>query len=145
MKHIEWDSSNDTGIPAIDSQHRQLLLLLNMLGKATDGNEPDEKLIAILARFVDSNELHFSSEERFMAGMSYPGLDDHKKEHANLMSYVRHLQGNLMSKQEAFTPAIMLYLAKWLDNHLKTADAAYVEFIQVQNKKSSRRGLLPLA
>ena len=145
MKPIAWDPSNNTGVPAIDGQHRRLLMLLNLLGEAAEKKEQDKTLLEILTRFVDNNELHFNSEERFMAGMSYPGLEDHKKEHANLMSYVRHLQSNLVSKNESFTPAIMLYLVNWLDNHLKTADAAYVEFIRVQKAKPSRKDFLPIA
>jgi len=128
MKHLEWDSSYDTGIAMIDSQHRQLITIYNEIREALDRNIEQNLLIALLTTWVDSTELHFIAEEQFMSSMAYPDLLAHKREHTKLMAYVRHLQGNLLSKQETVTPAIMLYLANWMMDHVKNVDSKYAEY-----------------
>lgn len=83
-----WDKSLETGNKLIDSQHRQLINLLDIL-KLTG---PDYKdILALLDKLMDFTVVHFLSEENLMAEVKYPPAPKKEmtQQHEKFKNYTR--------------------------------------------------------
>ncbi|MCE1188141.1 MAG: bacteriohemerythrin [Ignavibacteria bacterium] len=128
MPLINWADSMSVGIPEIDDQHKKLIDLTNLFYAAMNAGKSREVTGHIIAELVAYTEYHFSAEEQLMESRSYPGLEEHKKEHLKLTLqvkdlYVRHEKGNLIISME-----IMNFLRDWLNNHIKESDRQYQRY-----------------
>jgi len=130
MNQKQWDPVYDTGVVAIDHQHRELLKSLGALLLAFAAGETRRRLCKRLSGIVAATVSHFASEERFMQSMDYPGLEQHAQVHADLLVYIGRLQGQLESGEVEFSRGILRFLEDWLDKHLRAEDAAYAHYHQ---------------
>ena len=64
-----WDESLETGNAIIDSQHRQLISLIDAL---TDEPKSANKILRLLNEVMDFTIIHFLSEEELMTDVNYP-------------------------------------------------------------------------
>ena len=62
-----WDESLETGNAVIDSQHRQLIHLVDALKEPHTDN-----IFSILNEVMDFTNIHFLSEEELMDEVNYP-------------------------------------------------------------------------
>jgi hemerythrin-like metal-binding protein len=86
-----WSPDYETGDARIDSQHRQLLYLANLLWTALVEGKSD----AVVTRAIDAlsaySREHFTEEERFFERIGTPLLADHRKQHERLAKDVRDM------------------------------------------------------
>lgn len=125
---IEWTAEMETGIPAVDSDHRVLLALVNQI--ADEGNKGDPTAVEfVLDELLGYSALHFAREEEFLARAGYPDLEEHRRVHEALLDTVRGLQRRMV----AFTPGLgeelHRFLGDWLTNHIQGEDQAYVPYV----------------
>lgn len=75
-----WTQALSVGIPEIDAQHQELFRRVDRLIAATLANDLGETgaMLAFLAEYVVT---HFTTEERYMRDVGYPGLPRHREEH----------------------------------------------------------------
>jgi len=74
----EWSSKIEVGLPEIDAQHRQLFELAATF--AGDGEQI--RVLKSLAMLTEYVKVHLREEEEMMAACRYPGLEAHKRLHA---------------------------------------------------------------
>lgn len=79
----------------IDRQHRELVNIYHRLNDALKNNGPRKDIYRILDEVISYTELHFSTEERLMANSGYPLIEEHRKNHQELMNDARRLKGRL--------------------------------------------------
>ena len=96
--HLQWHEAYESGHPTIDSDHRELFDLANVLlqraGAAVEGPEA----IAALETLVDHIRVHFAQEEQILEERNYSHLTEHRRAHAGLLKRAavlreRHIQG----------------------------------------------------
>ena len=81
---FDWDSSINTGIDFIDSQHKELFRIgrdIEQLLIARCIGVKDETLLQIVCELRDYVAYHFYHEERLMEMYNFEGIEEHKKEH----------------------------------------------------------------
>ncbi len=129
-----WNSRFETGIDLIDAQHQSLFEALNRLAEAFKAGNAKQQVKACLVFLVGYTQEHFQTEEQFMREMDYPGLAEHRGEHARLMEQVRDLQ---MAFEEGQPVAmdVAIFLADWLKVHIHESDLAYVRFMKEPRQK----------
>jgi hemerythrin len=137
---VEWNDAYSVGIKTIDDQHKQLIFLTNELYKGCLGGEDEARRYfdATVRKVVDYAKYHFTSEEKLMARVRYPGLEDHKKEHEN---FVLRLADDIRNFRDGhkFTPILFVrYLKDWVLSHIAVMDKNYAKYIL----KLKRDGLL---
>ena len=86
---IELSQNHKTGIPGIDAQHKELLIMLdafqNLLKEEDTSTDSVEATIqAILVHL----RAHFSTEENLMEMVSFPQVKEHKKLHRNFITLI---------------------------------------------------------
>jgi hemerythrin-like metal-binding protein len=131
MMHIQWDESYKLGIPAIDSDHKALLDLLNrFLAASTGGAEPGA-LADILHDLIEQTREHFAREETMLDRNDYPDLARHRAEHHRLLEQAKHFQERYAAgaAPRDLSMETAEFLQNWLVEHIARSDKPYRPFI----------------
>jgi hemerythrin len=129
MPLIRWTNELSVGLGAIDSQHQQLLAMLNDLHDAMLTGTAKSKLPQIVSSLNEYATTHFASEERFMMQAGYPNLREHQVEHAAFTRKVKEFQEWLPKGTLALTLETMEFLRDWLVNHIQRTDKRYAPYL----------------
>jgi len=126
------DESTTTGIPTIDSQHKELFDRVNNLLMAltlAKGNEEVSNTVNFLESYI---KVHLSTEEDFMIKNSYPGYPPHKAAHAVFTNNVLKLKKEFQEKGATSNLAVAVkdLVGDWFMNHIRTVDMQYVPFLK---------------
>lgn len=129
MKDIVWSRILSVGVVEIDDDHRRLIALFNELNRALAAGDSAEYLAATLEELINCTVWHFSHEERLMLKHGFPGIEPHKAAHRELIEAVRELQAKLAQAGHAVTQDEILYLDRWLTEHILTVDQGLGAFL----------------
>ncbi|SOB60149.1 Methyl-accepting chemotaxis protein III [Pseudodesulfovibrio profundus] len=127
---MERDASFNTGIVEIDDQHRQLVDMLNRLNGAMAHGEGASVLGNIFDELKAYTISHFGTEEKLFDETGYPGAEQHKQIHANLLEKVMELESDFKSGRVTMSREILMLLKDWLQNHIKGVDMEYVDHLK---------------
>ncbi len=132
MQSPAWFEGIATGVQTMDTEHRVQVSLINafeVLIRDKDKGGFAEKTIAQLADFTS---MHFLSEELLMRRRDYPQLEAHKAEHTRLLKRIDELRKNLGSGEGDAVLATVDELRRWLVEHIKSMDQAFVDWCEAQ-------------
>lgn len=133
---MKWLPDLETGIEIIDNQHKSLVAHVDKL-MALLKNPTDKAVEENLFFFVEYASTHFMCEEKMMAEIDYPELEEHKKHHTAFMQKLVKFRlvgktDNAATLKELFDSAL-----DWLVNHIcgwdKKMAAYYREYKQTSN------------
>lgn len=124
---IEWSNELSVGIEEIDEQHKVLVELLNNISEATQQRRGQEKAEEILNKLIEYAKIHFAVEESLMRIMGYPGYEDHKLRHQELMYSVLDLMTKVNHRKLTIGFELQFFLKNWLTKHILETDKQYVE------------------
>lgn len=135
MVRIDWSDEYKLGLPAIDTDHRELMDLCNEFLDAVEADAPLAALAVILDRMVLRTRAHFVAEERMLDRHSYPGLAFHKAEHDRMLVQAEMLRARFNeARQEEdllkVTSETAEFLQFWLLDHIRTKDRPYQPFLR---------------
>jgi len=92
---LVWHASHECGNATIDHQHRKLFAISNkFLSTLVSGNAETIGLLSfndILMEVI----IHFHDEEEILASIGYPGLEEHHRIHAKLVTHATKLNKQL--------------------------------------------------
>ncbi len=128
-----WKDEYLIGIAEIDEQHKTLFLLAEKIKKDIKEDCENDKIISnSLIKIVQYTKQHFSTEERIMEELSYPGLANQKIEHRDLVKELKIILMKL--KKGNKYSGIQLYnlVNQWLVNHILTEDIKIRDFVKTQ-------------
>ncbi len=112
------------GIPAIDEEHRHILLMIHRL-KASEDKSGD---VAgdVLGDLREYTVKHFKHEESLLESLGYPDLEAHIGEHRALTRKVDQLIGDsgIMHREN-----VRNLLEAWVKHHILDSDQRYVQFM----------------
>lgn len=128
MVHLVWDQYLETGIDAIDAQHRQIVDYINELHDAI--SHKDRAVVGeTIDHLCDYVATHFVFEENLMEKAGYPQTTAHKAAHEgfarSITSYKQRFDAG-----EDIARQLRSGLCIWLVEHIKREDGAYVEKVQ---------------
>jgi hemerythrin-like metal-binding protein len=130
MAQFKWDDSLRTGIAPVDADHHLLIGLINQLDEAVLAGEGREVIGSVLTVLLEYVETHFAREEGFMARAGYPGLAEHRRQHADLAARVRDISERYSRDQiRVLDRELLGFLKTWLIDHIMKTDMAYRPFV----------------
>jgi hemerythrin len=127
MSAIKWDSSFLLGSREIDEHHKHLVGLLSKTHDEFVAGTPN--LGPTLDELVDYAKYHFRSEELWMLDGLYPGIKEHKKEHAIFLNEVLKIQREFRSGSPHLSLEMLLFLETWITDHILKTDAQFGRFL----------------
>jgi hemerythrin len=134
-KFVEWSDDLSVGIEEIDSQHKVLVDLVNQMHEAIHQRHGSDVVIDILNQLTDYTRIHFAVEESLMRILNYPGYEDHRDVHEELVQHIVELQEKVASGKTSIGFELMHFLKVWLTKHILEEDMAYSGFFLAAGAK----------
>ncbi len=125
MSLMKWTQEDyGTNVDVCDKQHQELFSRVNALNDAVGGGNRKEIGLR-LDHLIDYVVEHFQTEERLMEQRGYAGLDQHRREHDNLVSTCIDLQGRFHANETEIEEGTLAFIKNWLDHHIPVIDRSY--------------------
>ena len=122
---FKWSSDYSVGIKTIDSQHQELVNILNRLFIAVSKREGDKAIAGILDALMGYTKEHFTLEERLMQQARYKDLEAHKLEHRKLIEQLDQLCKKHLIEEKPIYFEMLNFLKTWLREHIQGVDTKY--------------------
>lgn len=121
-----WSSKYETGIELVDTQHRNLVALINRVGEAQQQSQPSFTIEPILEELAAYARDHFATEHRLMrdAGLHEDYVRNHVSSHASFVKQLDLMRACLEDAPEQLVPDLLRYLITWLAEHILVEDQA---------------------
>jgi len=131
MALFEWNDGLSVGIEVIDTDHKLLVSLINLLDEAVADGQGKETTGSVLNTLYDYTDYHFAREEKMMQACHYPDLERHKKMHKALKSRVMEIRDDYAKGASAHIELDVLeFLKDWLTDHIMGRDKLYIAAMQ---------------
>lgn len=126
---IEWNDNLKTGIPIIDEQHQELIVMLNRFGRFRCGKECFDEAFAELEDFAN---IHFKTEEDLMVTLNYPKYEEHKTYHDEFIKTVKKFKEKIISNENIYElgEEVIKLGNDWITNHYTYDDVELVKYIK---------------
>jgi len=136
MAYFEWSEDLSVNETEIDDQHKILIGIINDLHNSIQVGFDREDIDKILTRLILYVQVHFDTEEHYMAQYTYLDEVEHKKEHFALTVKVGELYRKQLEGQPSVAFEIMDFLKTWLTDHILKIDKKFGAYL-------SNHGRLP--
>jgi hemerythrin len=118
------------GIPVLDTQHANLVRICSNLRMAClkgveTGNNRFQRAVHEAADYA---RYHFSTEEKLMSILEYPGFYDHKKEHDEFIWEILSRSKQFKDGDEFLPEKLVHFLGEWIRNHIAFYDKAFSDY-----------------
>ena len=115
----------------IAAQHEHFSTVLHDLKHAHDSGENWHTLAAMVDQLIIDVREHFEQEEELMAKGGYPDLSEHRGHHETFLRRLQVLRAELDRKETELISVITELLARWFQEHERTADRAMLSYLNI--------------
>lgn len=123
MSFAEWDHRYETGIKAVDEEHRQIVELINDFHDLLVRDSSRAEVIDLLSVVHTNIKSHFVAEEDLMRSMVYPNYRIHKADHDRLLEEITQISLNCEAGKYFNKPLALAERVKnWFDTHFFDMD-----------------------
>ncbi|MBG0777083.1 MAG: hemerythrin family protein [Desulfovibrionaceae bacterium] len=126
---MEWNDRLSVNIRDIDSQHKQLVAMLNRLHDAMKAGSTGAVIAQIVSEMKRYSVSHFTTEEGYMKKHGYPDYTAHKAEHEKFVAKVAQVERDLQAGAGAMSMDILNFLSNWMITHIRGTDKKYTPFL----------------
>jgi hemerythrin-like metal-binding protein len=124
---VSWSAEFETGLPALDDPHREMVKGFNRLVAATEGKAD---AAAALGRLLDALERHFLEEDALMRTSGFPQAAQHQALHAFLVQWGRGLEARVAERHGAVGSEGLNDLEDRLMDHILLEDRGLAKHLQ---------------
>ena len=127
-----WNDNLLIGVPLIDDQHRKMVEMIDRLMLACKEEKGKTEIGRTLGFTADYVKEHFRDEESLQEKYAYPGINAHKRLHAQFAMTIN----TIVQEFERVGPSLSLVkklnqtLVEWLIKHISVEDKKIGEHIQ---------------
>ncbi|MDD3435813.1 MAG: bacteriohemerythrin [Candidatus Gastranaerophilales bacterium] len=128
---IEWNDKLKTGIPLIDEEHQELIVMLTRIGRFRCGAKSFEEALNELHAYVKT---HFKTEEDYMISANYPEYEDHKACHDKLIKDLDFFLQKKEQNESIYEMGVELsnFVGEWIVNHYSDEDVKLADYIKTR-------------
>lgn len=129
--HIaKWSEKLETGIRAIDNDHKGLFEDIRFLGEAMAAGADVKHVDNAIACLETYCQEHFSREETFLIGARYPDTTAHIKEHRRMTRQIARLRALYRADPKQIDGRkVLAFLSNWLSEHILGRDMRYIPYL----------------
>lgn len=121
MSSLHWSPNLSVGVEALDSDHRELIDLMNELDGEIGRKGGHDAIMGRLDALIARTETHFRREEAMMAEAGYPEAEHHARLHEALMGEIWELR-EIHASGTDIGPEIADFIKRWLVSHIMESD-----------------------
>ncbi|MBF0382287.1 MAG: hemerythrin family protein [Magnetococcales bacterium] len=120
---IDWDKVPRVGVPVIDFEHQQLVIIINKLyNSVTSGVVSRSELLQIMLDLFDYTVYHFTAENKIMVEVGYPQAEQHSKKHESLQEQILDFASSFFEYEVDVREDLLQVLKTWLVEHIVKSD-----------------------
>lgn len=135
MAFFEWADDFVIDHGPIDTDHLQLVALVNELHTATTQGTGHQVVGDIIKRLVAYTRLHFAREEQIMASARFSGLVAHQASHRQIIVQLEALQHKHDGGSITVASQLSTLLRDWLSVHIRRSDKELLFFLKKEIRK----------
>jgi len=121
---LEWSKQLSVGNAMIDSEHRDLLRMINDVELAIRAKDR-VALLPAFKRLEEGVGVHFVNEEKIARAVNF-AFTQNKLEHQYVQKEFQHIRGELVDKNgtwsESAAEHYSYFLSEWMIEHIKEED-----------------------
>ena len=136
MELMTWKPAYVIGIELVDEHHQRLFELVNQLHRALLAGGGREAVDVALKALLEYTTYHFGAEEELMRSIGYPGLEEHRRQHAALVEKTLEMVGRYQKGDQEVSMPLVHFVKEWLYEHTTTSDRKIGRFLQGLNKSA---------
>lgn len=141
MDSFLWGPSYETGLPAVDSQHRRLVQMLNGLSQElviADRN-CEQHVEELLQNLISYTQYHFTTEDELMTrwGVDLRHVTPHRLEHQRFCEDVLFMTRQKVVRDDRKSKSLLEFLIHWLAYHILGSDVNMARQVQAIEAGSS--------
>ena len=121
MSIAHWSPHLSVGVDELDSDHQELIELLNRLDADVGRAAGHDAIAQDLDELISRTERHFRREEEMMAREDYPDAEHHAQVHRALVEEVGAFRKEFAAGME-IGPEITEFIKRWLISHIIESD-----------------------
>ncbi len=129
MPLLNFGPEYQVGVREIDTQHINLIRLINELHEAMRARSGKAQIESTLRRLLGYTHYHFQTEEALMQRHAYPHRIEHHREHAELSLRAEALQQQLKDGEVGVVVETLDFLTQWLSHHILESDKQLARFL----------------
>ena len=137
MKLSNWTSELETGLTALDSDHKRLLAVSNQVKLASASADLSELKSVLLAMKAEM-AAHFAREEALMNECKYDAAEEHRDEHLRLLGEVQGKIETLEAFEHGFSD-FGEFIHQWIFQHIAGKDSLFGRAVVAQVGTTDRR------
>ena len=127
---FNFETEFKLSIDAVDKEHEKLVNMLNEVYNLLNQGKKNEARLFLRETLTAYVEEHFSNEEKFMASIGFPQLDEHKIIHANFKQGFIDSLPMIDSYDDAAFRNALTDTYTWIINHIGRTDRKYADFLK---------------
>ncbi len=126
---FRWRQEYDTGVEKFNRQHQQILDLGGRLRDALGSGQSPETLLTHLDNLITYSQSHFADEEKILQEYGYPDLNQHEKQHEQLIKQIENLRTTIVQGRVGEISFIEIF-QNWIISHILSEDRLYGGFLR---------------
>ena len=124
------------GDELLDAQHKVILGYMAKIYKYILAGKKGKELFELVDRLDTFCKLHLWDEEKLMAEMDFPVIEDHKFEHALFIKHLENFAGKCEELDSVKGIDELLFLKGWFLEHIQVFDKRYAEYKKQLDKST---------
>jgi len=126
---VVWSAAVSIHVARMDRHHMKLIEIANAVvdNLAVDGDR--KSLESVIDALVDYAAYHFDAEEKLMVSYGYPGFEEHRRKHLELLRQVSEYRDQMISGTIPDQTAFQRFFEAWLVEHILEEDHKYGAFL----------------
>jgi hemerythrin len=129
MLSFIWKSTYSVGVKDLDRQHQTIMEHLDQLHEEVLNGKVNEAVAPLINHLVSLAGEHFATEEKLMESSQFPGLADHRANHAELAKKVAEFIARHDTGDRGAYCQFMYYVRDWMTKHMENEDQLYVPWL----------------
>lgn len=123
MTLLKWTKAFSVGIEEVDSDHKELVEMINGLHDVMQVGADYVQVVALLGEIYSQIAAHFAHEEMIMRNAGYALYEEHKEDHETLLDDLREIMDEVDADGSFDAVALSADLNRWFIDHFHTHDA----------------------
>jgi len=129
---MTWDNKNTIGNLQIDNDHKKIMDIITELENQIETGFKQPALTDTLVKLSVYCHRHFRAEELAMEKDGFPGLENHKLRHNELIKKVGLHFAQIMRGNQDAGFELLIFLYDWWNRHIVENDMEYARFTENQ-------------
>ena len=139
MSQFTWDKTYSVNNDDLDNHHKRLFVIFNNLYNSCLAKDHRVTLRSILEELDSYTHYHFEAEVQHMKSIGYKNVEKHILEHKYFTDRIHNLIHDKDLNESLVSKETVLYLWKWLMDHVLKEDQKYSIKIKKKGGQALKR------